>query len=211
MFLLEGRAVNEARTRDPQLGKLVLYQLSYYRTFSCHEWADTRTRTGDPRITNALLYQLSHIGQKLLSKHNVSQNVIAKIVHFFMISKCWINIFDKNKHIIYILRRFLPNCSRTSMSYPVFQHIWQVVGQIRICLTNHRGREVHWVFGSYSLVEAGCIQLLTLYVLLSFGVCFLVWNYVLDKGKVNLCTWHLPLYLACSSNIRSIPYLSFGF
>lgn len=24
-------AVNEARTRDPQLGKLVLYQLSYYR------------------------------------------------------------------------------------------------------------------------------------------------------------------------------------
>ena len=25
------RAVNEARTRDPQLGKLVLYQLSYYR------------------------------------------------------------------------------------------------------------------------------------------------------------------------------------
>ena len=24
-------AVNEARTRDPQLGKLMLYQLSYYR------------------------------------------------------------------------------------------------------------------------------------------------------------------------------------
>ena len=28
---LRFRAVNEARTRDPQLGKLVLYQLSYYR------------------------------------------------------------------------------------------------------------------------------------------------------------------------------------
>ena len=28
------RAVNEARTRDPQLGKLVLYQLSYYRKLS---------------------------------------------------------------------------------------------------------------------------------------------------------------------------------
>ena len=27
-------AVNEARTRDPQLGKLVLYQLSYYRIFT---------------------------------------------------------------------------------------------------------------------------------------------------------------------------------
>ena len=25
------RAANEARTRDPQLGKLMLYQLSYYR------------------------------------------------------------------------------------------------------------------------------------------------------------------------------------
>ncbi len=25
------RAVGEARTRDPQLGKLMLYQLSYYR------------------------------------------------------------------------------------------------------------------------------------------------------------------------------------
>lgn len=29
--LIFKRAVNEARTRDPQLGKLVLYQLSYYR------------------------------------------------------------------------------------------------------------------------------------------------------------------------------------
>ena len=31
--LIIKRAVNEARTRDPQLGKLVLYQLSYYRIF----------------------------------------------------------------------------------------------------------------------------------------------------------------------------------
>ena len=29
------RAVNGARTRDPQLGKLVLYQLSYYRRTPC--------------------------------------------------------------------------------------------------------------------------------------------------------------------------------
>ena len=27
-------AANEARTRDPQLGKLMLYQLSYYRVMS---------------------------------------------------------------------------------------------------------------------------------------------------------------------------------
>ena len=52
------RAVSGVRTRDPQLGKLVLYQLSYYRTSG----ADTGTRTRDLRITNALLYQLSHIG-----------------------------------------------------------------------------------------------------------------------------------------------------
>ena len=31
IYLVFNRAVNEARTRDPQLGKLVLYQLSYYR------------------------------------------------------------------------------------------------------------------------------------------------------------------------------------
>ena len=28
------RAVGEARTRDPQLGKLMLYQLSYYRDWN---------------------------------------------------------------------------------------------------------------------------------------------------------------------------------
>ena len=32
--LILRRAVDEARTRDPQLGKLMLYQLSYYRSFS---------------------------------------------------------------------------------------------------------------------------------------------------------------------------------
>ena len=32
--ILTLRAVNEARTRDPQLGKLVLYQLSYYHSFT---------------------------------------------------------------------------------------------------------------------------------------------------------------------------------
>ena len=30
------RAVGEARTRDPQLGKLMLYQLSYYRIASAN-------------------------------------------------------------------------------------------------------------------------------------------------------------------------------
>ncbi|GEM_PF-1482955 len=32
------RAVGEARTRDPQLGKLMLYQLSYYRSLGSPSW-----------------------------------------------------------------------------------------------------------------------------------------------------------------------------
>ena len=31
--LIFRRAASEARTRDPQLGKLMLYQLSYFRRF----------------------------------------------------------------------------------------------------------------------------------------------------------------------------------
>ena len=31
MFLLKKRAENGTRTRDPNLGKVVLYQLSYFR------------------------------------------------------------------------------------------------------------------------------------------------------------------------------------
>ena len=66
-------AVNGTRTRDPRLGKPMLYQLSYYRNETkmvfervlkseIRKRADTGTRTRDLRITNALLYQLSHIG-----------------------------------------------------------------------------------------------------------------------------------------------------
>ena len=33
MFLLKKRAENGTRTRDPNLGKVVLYQLSYFRSF----------------------------------------------------------------------------------------------------------------------------------------------------------------------------------
>ena len=69
------RAVNETRTRDPQLGKLVLYQLSYYR-----KRADTRTRTGDLFITNELLYQLSHIGDEIKFMFGVRY---AKVIEFF--------------------------------------------------------------------------------------------------------------------------------
>ena len=42
------RAENETRTRDPDLGKVVLYQLSYFRLTSCEE---EETRTPTPRGT----------------------------------------------------------------------------------------------------------------------------------------------------------------
>ena len=89
------RAGNETRTRDPQLGRLMLYQLSYSRNLSVgggrrirtsevvrqqiyslpqlatlvspprNLGADERTRTADRLITNQLLYQLSYIGQNI--------------------------------------------------------------------------------------------------------------------------------------------------
>ena len=34
MFILFFGAEDEAQTRDPQLGRLMLYQLSYFRKFS---------------------------------------------------------------------------------------------------------------------------------------------------------------------------------
>ena len=42
------RAENETRTRDPNLGKVVLYQLSYFRLTLCEE---EETRTPTPRGT----------------------------------------------------------------------------------------------------------------------------------------------------------------
>ncbi len=42
-------AVNEARTRDPQLGKLMLYQLSYYRIFPSAKLQKIFESSTDPR------------------------------------------------------------------------------------------------------------------------------------------------------------------
>ena len=42
--LLKCGAENEVRTRDPQLGRLMLYQLSYFRGYCGRRW----TRTTEP-------------------------------------------------------------------------------------------------------------------------------------------------------------------
>ena len=63
-------AENEARTRDPNLGKVVLYQLSYFR-IGCYasflqtkikisKRAENEARTRDPNLGKVVLYQLSY-------------------------------------------------------------------------------------------------------------------------------------------------------
>ncbi len=66
-------AKNGTRTRDPDLGKVVLYQLSYFRIFAsqklfCDSFnkimisigAKNGTRTRDPDLGKVVLYQLSY-------------------------------------------------------------------------------------------------------------------------------------------------------
>ena len=57
-FLVKNGAVDEARTRDLHLGKVALYQLSYYRIS-----AAGRNRTTDTLIFSQLLYRLSYQGE----------------------------------------------------------------------------------------------------------------------------------------------------
>ena len=52
------KAVDETRTRDLHLGKVALYQLSYYRI----RYAAGRNRTTDTEIFSLLLYRLSYRG-----------------------------------------------------------------------------------------------------------------------------------------------------
>jgi hypothetical protein len=53
-------AGDESRTRDLNLGKVALYQLSYSRVFGSPTWARTR----DLRINSPALYRLSYRGIK---------------------------------------------------------------------------------------------------------------------------------------------------
>ena len=57
------RAVDEARTRDLHLGKVALYQLSYYRMYG----ALGRNRTTDTQIFSLLLYRLSYRGKNMMA------------------------------------------------------------------------------------------------------------------------------------------------
>ena len=50
------RAVNEARTRDPQLGKLMLYQLSYCRILLCLTGANIHHFSGIASVSQEVFH-----------------------------------------------------------------------------------------------------------------------------------------------------------
>ena len=54
-FIITKRAEDGAQTRDPQLGRLMLYQLSYFRNFSGQRWI--RTTEG----VSQQIYSLPHL------------------------------------------------------------------------------------------------------------------------------------------------------
>ena len=61
-------AEDGTRTRDPHLGKVMLYQLSHFRPIQTSSrpapWcgAESQIRTGDTAIFSRVLYQLSYLG-----------------------------------------------------------------------------------------------------------------------------------------------------
>ena len=57
-------AEDGTRTRDPHLGKVMLYQLSHFRSMSRPPYggAESQNRTGDTAIFSRVLYQLSYLG-----------------------------------------------------------------------------------------------------------------------------------------------------
>lgn len=60
-------AEDGTRTRDPHLGKVMLYQLSHFRSITPPPvgGAESQDRTGDTAIFSRVLYQLSYLGQVL--------------------------------------------------------------------------------------------------------------------------------------------------
>ena len=55
-------AEDGTRTRDPHLGKVMLYQLSHFRSMPTRCGAESQIRTGDTAIFSRVLYQLSYLG-----------------------------------------------------------------------------------------------------------------------------------------------------
>ncbi len=63
-------AEDGTRTRDPHLGKVMLYQLSHFRMDPAvpdppGHGAESQIRTGDTAIFSRVLYQLSYLGPQV--------------------------------------------------------------------------------------------------------------------------------------------------
>ena len=65
--LLKCGAENEVRTRDPQLGRLMLYQLSYFRKLCGRRWI--RTTEG----INQQIYSLPHLATLVFSQYFIGK------------------------------------------------------------------------------------------------------------------------------------------
>ena len=75
------RAEDGTQTRDPQLGRLMLYQLSYFRNFSGQRWI--RTTEG----VSQQIYSLPHLATLVFarpqSRFSAFLNCDAKVRLFF--------------------------------------------------------------------------------------------------------------------------------
>ncbi len=62
-------AEDGTRTRDPHLGKVMLYQLSHFRSIKTRRsgGAESQDRTGDTAIFSRVLYRLSYLGSAVRS------------------------------------------------------------------------------------------------------------------------------------------------
>ena len=73
------RAEDGTQTRDPQLGRLMLYRLSYFRNFSGQRWI--RTTEG----VSQQIYSLPHLAT-LVFAQLLSKNTSLQPVFFFLLS-----------------------------------------------------------------------------------------------------------------------------
>ena len=76
-------AEDGTRTRDPHLGKVMLYQLSYFRPrlefpAPMVVGAESQNRTGDTAIFSRVLYQLSYLGPPPRSAYSATSSLVAE-------------------------------------------------------------------------------------------------------------------------------------
>ena len=80
-YLILGGAEDGAQTRDPQLGRLMLYQLSYFRNFSGQRWI--RTTEG----VSQQIYSLPHLAT-LVFAHSLSRFSLPQLSRFVSQLRC---------------------------------------------------------------------------------------------------------------------------